>query len=337
MTPSAPRTTIGLILLAGSLVACGGHPAPQVGPAHPTGPRPADLFQLPREVPGYTFVDTSAFPQANAGISYRYRGANGLRPDVYLYPHPPAASLCRGECRDDAARVEAANFRDLLPALIERKYYDSMVVIGDEPLRVPSGSWVGEGRHLTLRTVSHGQTATSHFMVWAGAETYLKIRATYPIGTVPDTQVRAFAEEILRRTPPPYTCGSGPSNAQVVSVSTAFPDMPKVLVQRIDSVLGASATSLDFRAPDRGLWRSAPTFTWPSGTATERWTRTTNPGYVLFVRAEPQGDSTSVSFSAQTLCAAEPASDSVARSAQETLPMLAALLSLAALRPDAAR
>jgi|GEM_PF-6336511 len=280
---------------------------------------------MPRDLPGYEVIDTSVFEQANAGLMYRYSGANGFVPDIYLYPMRPRGSLCTGDCRERAAKDELASFKDLIPALIQRGYYDSMVVVSERAAPAPAGSWLGTGRHAKLRWVRRGETMESHFVVYAGEEQLLKLRASFPVGAVSDEQLDAFLQALLAGTPAPYSCAKGPSTADmtVVSVSTAHP--PARVVAVIDSVMGTSPRTIDFRAPDQGIWRSAPTFTWPAGTATEAWHGSVSPGYVLFATAAPAGDSTKVQIGAQVLCRPEGGSNG---NVETTLSLFAAVWTL---------
>jgi len=319
-----------LLLGVLSLASCtpkptsGPSPQPASASALPaaTGPRAPGVPPMPRDIPGYQVIDTSVFEQPNSGLMYRYSGANGFVPDIYLYPMRPRGSLCTGDCREQAAKDELASFRELIPALIQRGYYDSMVVVDERAAPVPAGSWLGTGRRAKLRWVSRGVTKESHFVVYAGQEQLLKLRASFPVGSVSDEQLESFLQELVARTPAPYSCAKGASTADmtVVSVATARPAVRVAAV--LDSVLRTSPRVIDFRAPDQGNWRGAPTFTWPAGSASEGWHGAVSPGYILFASAAPAGDSTKVQIGAQVLCRPEGGSND---NVETTLSLFAAV------------
>jgi hypothetical protein len=247
-------------------------------------------------------MDSSTFEQANAGIQYQYVAENGFRPNVYVYPHAPAQGLCLGDCRTAMARREVESFKELTSAMIQRGYYDSMTVVRDESFPAPAGSWLGEGRHVTLRVVQRGEVGESHFLVWAGQETLVKIRATYPVGQFPTTQLKTFANELVAEFPPRYSCPLAPSRSNSITASVVLPKLDQALADRIDGAFADLPAGLSYRAPAQGQWRSEPTFVIPRGVPPTIASPERNPGYILSVTFEPRGDSVSMAVTTAPLC-----------------------------------
>lgn len=262
------------------------------------GLRPPSMSPLPREMAGYTVRDTFVFEEPNSGVEYRYARPDGFQADVYLYPLPPQDFLCTGRCAEEAAIALTHDFRNSIPVFIERGYADSMVAEAETPITSPTGSWLHRGRHLTLRIVRRGQPLRSHFLVFVGRETILKVRVSYPPGDFSAATVDTFVTMLLPLVPPPFTCRSGLATEPGITISTTQAQDPRHVVRALDSLLMLPPEVLDYRAPTEGRWRSLPHFESPdadSGT-------TPVSGVVLFAHVTASGDSVTVAITTQEAC-----------------------------------
>jgi hypothetical protein len=263
------------------------------------------LALVPHDIPGYSIIDSTTFREPNAGRSFRYSDGSGFEPDVYIYPMPPGDEPCVAGCLAEAAEREYGNFKGLFPALIQRKYYDSIVVIREEPAAVPAGSWLGKGRHATLRMVVQGQSHESHFIVYAGRDQFVKVRVSAPVDAGVGPRLDAFLGELVARAPAPFSCARGETDAQGIMVSVALRHPPEQVAHVIDSVLGTPPRGIDYQLADQGYWRSLAIFSWPGGSGSEDWHDRANPGYRLTLATRAEGDSTKLQVASRTLCRPE--------------------------------
>jgi len=303
-TPTALRGFATRALLALAFCAC--TPRAQAVPEPSTGSegvRPDSIPVLPRSLPGYAVRDTFVFEEPNSGVSYRYRRDDGFQADVYLYPLEPQGRLCRGRCNQDAAEAVVASFKDVYPILIERGHVDSMVTQAETVVPVPRGSWLHPGRHLTFRLVRNGEPLQSHLYILVGREAVLKVRVSYPPGDFPAATVDSFVTMLLPAVPPPYTCRLGDSEEPGVMIATTQSRPAEEIVAALDAVLATPPYVLDFRAPEFGVWRTAPRFDQPDPESRLG----ASPGTVLIARVTSEGDSATAVITAQDACRLRPA------------------------------
>jgi hypothetical protein len=264
--------------------------------------RAASTPPLPRSLPGYEVRDTSIFEEPNSGVMYRYQGPGTFVPDVFLYPVPPQGALCQGTCRSEVAEAEVGAFRQSIPTLIARGYADSIVDFLENSVQAPAQSWVGNGYHLRFRLVRRGASRDSHLYVFAGLESFVKFRATFSPGTVPDSLLDSFVQTILIQAPPPYTCAAGYRTEPGISVSVTLAETATELASAVGAAFERLGYTLDYQGPHFGLWRTLPSFEWPAGTDSEDWHGASSPGLTLFAMLTEKQDSIVATFSSQAVC-----------------------------------
>lgn len=257
---------------------------------------------MPVNLGGLALVDTSTFESPNSGIMYRYRDSTGFQADVYRYPVTDALAPCTGKCLTEAAAREIETYRKLVPELIRRGIVDSVQFLREEPLAPRGTSWLSPGWHATFRIFRQGKELESHFVVLAGQETLVKLRASYPPQAFSAARLNQFIESLLDLAPPQYACPEGPSTADGITMSAAFTAADHDLPARIDSSLAALGYQVEYRTLDDtdGRWRTAPRFDLTEGVDAAG---TPNPGVVLYVATQIRGDSVYYQTRAQLLCA----------------------------------
>ena len=126
------------IALSVVLVGCRPRATTSPGPERlADGPRPASVAPLPRDLPGYAVIDTTKYDNANLGLSYRYRRSDGFQADVYLYPLPSIGALCGTACAEQQAASIVSGFKETIPMLVERGYWDSVVPLSETAMCGP--------------------------------------------------------------------------------------------------------------------------------------------------------------------------------------------------------
>lgn len=98
-------------------------------------------------------------------------------------------------------------------------------------------------------------------------------------------------------------CPHGPASQQTIEISATYGQHGSVLAAAVDSTLAELGYVIDTARSAPGRWVTVPRFAWPAGTEKERWHGAENPGVEVFVVLAPTGDSTTVHFSAHTICA----------------------------------
>jgi len=262
---------------------------------------------MPRVLGEFQLVDTSTFESPNSGIMYRYRDSAGFRPDVFRYPVSVGTGPCNACCLRSAAAGELATYRRTIPEQVRRGYVDSVELVNDEPIVPGRGSWLTPGRHARFRLFREGKEYESHFVILAGQEQFLKVRATFLPGSVTSARLQEFIAQVLASAPPQYRCPAGPSTTEGIVMYTALPAANNDLPPRIDSLLAEEGYAVDYRSVDAtdGRWRTAPRFSWPSDSPGATLTGESKPGLMLYVASQVRGDSVYFQVDGQSLCATD--------------------------------
>lgn len=281
-----------------------------VGCSHPeAAPQPAPAAvepgPMPRTIGEFALVDTSTFDFPNGGIMYRYRDSAGFQPDVFRYPVTSGTGPCTGACLSDASAHEVATYRHSVPEQVRRGYIDSVQLVSDEAIVPERGSWLTPGRHARFRLFRDGKQYESHFVIVAGQELFLKVRATFLPGSVTPEHLHKFISQLLASAPPDYRCPDGPSASAGMTMSTALLAASHDLPPRIDSALADEGYALEYRSVDEtdGRWRTAPRFSWPPDSPGASLAGESKAGLMLYVASQVRGDSVYFQVDAQSLCA----------------------------------
>lgn len=298
--PSRAWRWVGAV--AGIAVGCGGTPRP-IAPAPLEAP--SLVGGMPGRIAGFELVDTFAFPEASAGVSYRYRDSAGLTLDVYRYPIPAQVGPCAGDCLVRAAEAEVEAFRAAAPEFVRRHLWDSLVVVQDGGAAVPTGSWLAPGRHLTLRLVRQGRSYESHVAVFAGQEIFVKLRMTFAPDSARRRSALQFLAALPEAAPPEYRCPAGPLDVPGVMISSRGPRRLDHAPQRVQAALEHLGYTVAYRGEgDAGTsyWRTAPRFFRPGRPGAQALASGPSPGVVVFVVLRTAGDSSAYQVFAHALC-----------------------------------
>jgi hypothetical protein len=167
------RPLSSAFLLVG-IVAC----APRSVPPS-TAPEGINL-NVPPSIGAFSLADRQVFDDPAFGTRLRYTGPDSMYADLYLYPGPTFASRCDQALAARAAEEQVSTLKESFPALIERRYFDSIAVARDESLQPdPAAPWCS-GRHVTLNVVRDGAPQDSHFYLYVLSGYFVKVRLTYP-------------------------------------------------------------------------------------------------------------------------------------------------------------
>ena len=281
-----------LVVVTALLAACAGAQGPSIPPPEPAG--------APAQLAGFTFSDSMAYGE-NGGTAFRYAAPSGTRVDVYVYPIPPMAGPCRDACLDAAAQADVNVFVDNFAELVVAGRYDSMANTEITSRTVPSASWVDAGRVLRFRLLDDGTWYDSFYYLFAGRETYLKIRVSHPLGENRRSEVEPFVDAVLSQWPAPYSCRDL-ADEEGVLLSTTIAEPVDTVAQRISEAASELGYRFAYADAKQGRWRTAPQFAPPRGAENEDWHDGRTTGVELFVLTEQRGDSTVLQVAAHELC-----------------------------------
>jgi len=284
-------TIIRTLVIVGSLVAMGGS-------ALPAQDAQADNF-------GFMLAERTPLGGANAGVMYRYQRADGVGVDLFVTPLPPSLDPCREVCADSALAILSAEFAQ---AVVVAGGRDSMRLAGSTVVAPPQGSWLDRGRLTAIHEDANGTGAESYLWLFLGQETLVQVRGPHPAGGITFAALNRVVRTLVASIPPTYDCPDGLSDlpAQVRLVPLDF-QMTRLQVL-VDSTLNALGYSFVYRNATKGLWRTAPRYTWPDSSAVARAAQWGRPGIELVaVVALDEGHSL-LAMSARPVCRVPPVS-----------------------------
>lgn len=206
---------IGLVVAANLGCAAQTGPAVQVpvaGAAPGTGVALA-IADIPEELGTFRLSETHRYPDPSAGTLYRFRNNSELRPDVYVYPvaAPPGGAPL------NPAREEGMNFGRVLTSQQRQRRFDSFEILEHGPLEHTVGSSVIPGWHSYAVLTRRGEKSDSHLHLFVIGDQMLKIRATYPQGSVQTAELDEFISALVRDITRAEPSGAGtlrPGSAQ---------------------------------------------------------------------------------------------------------------------------
>lgn len=177
---------------------CAAQAGPAVELAEPTEVRDAGatlaIADVPEQLGTFRLAETHRYPDPSAGTLYRFRNNSELRPDVYVYPidAPPGGGPI------NAAREEGMNFGRVLTAQQRQRRIDAFTILEQGPLEHTVGSSVIPGWHTYAVLTRRGEKSDSHLYLFMIADQMLKVRATFPHGSVDDAQLDEFISALIR-------------------------------------------------------------------------------------------------------------------------------------------
>ena len=154
-------------------------------------------------------VDTHHFPDAGAGIRYRYGSpCSALQPDVFVYPLSETAAAA-GSDPSAQARAESEAFKQVLAIRQQQGHTEAFRIEGEGPLRIAVGGHTLAGWHVHAVLVHRGQQSDTHQHLFAVSEQLIKVRTTFPRGSIAEEEVNAFLHALLREWV--ASVGNGPA------------------------------------------------------------------------------------------------------------------------------
>lgn len=195
------RTIPLLVTLALSLAACA---PPGPGPTTTIVPAPAPAESLPdisitipRSIGAFEFVVRQDFDDPSMGSMVRYRDADSLEADVFLYPGPDLGTRCPEQCARRALKAEIDGFSRTMR---DRSYLQSFKVLSGADLTPPAGArWIiGHHLHATVRyKARHLRAQHSDYWIVYIPGLRLKVRATFDESPTREAALDRFLTQVV--------------------------------------------------------------------------------------------------------------------------------------------
>ena len=247
-------------------------------------------------------VERAQLPGPNAGIVQRYRRADGAEVLLFVTPLPPSLDPCVAACADRAVDTLSATFAQALINESRRPSRDKLTLAGSTVATPPPGSWLERGRLTALRSTHDGHIVDSYLWLFLGRETLVQVRGADPAGSIDFATLDRLVSTLVLAVPPPYDCPDSVSSDS--ALVTVWPmDVPvRRLPFLVDSTLAAQEYHFAYRSEDAGLWRTAPRFFWPQGSALAQASEGIRPGIELVVMTAVGDDGSLVAISSRPVC-----------------------------------
>lgn len=258
-------------------------------------------FRPPEEVSGFRLTDQRVTPEAGAELRYQQPGrAEWI--DAYVYPSV-VEGPCERACDSVAAHTQTDGFKEMIPELLRRGYYQELRVEGDERVDFQSGGTVLHGRHLRLRGRRGGVSVSSQFYLVPAGAVLVKVRSTYPPAAQMDSLVdrfaHAFVRTALQRT---QACQGGEpgSNSAVEMTANLRSPLAEARTRVADALRKLGYELEPGGEPD--TWRTLPVHAWPARRDWGTLRNKPHPGVLVWVRAEAKGEGTELRVGAAAVC-----------------------------------
>ena len=155
------------------------------------GPRYTAM--IPDTIAGFAFTGHRVdYPNPALGTMLRYRAADSLAADVYVYPSPVDGVRCGAPCADSLAQSEARSF-GMTFTMTQLRTYDSAVVMRPDTLYPAEGERWLAGSLVRVRGTRRGRQVASDFFLFLPPLHYVKVRASYLLRPGTAARVEAFA------------------------------------------------------------------------------------------------------------------------------------------------
>jgi hypothetical protein len=252
--------------------------------------------------PGVVLVERAQLSEANGGMLYRYQRSDRAGITLFVTPLPPSLYPCVDECVDQAVAALSEEFAQAIISDTGRHSRDSLRLAGSVAVAPPLGSWLERGQMTALRGERDGETVDSYLWLFLGRETLVQVRGAEPAGAIDFETLNGLVNAIVQELPPPYACPAGLSTApplvEIFPIDIGLHKLPF----RVDSTLAALEYRFTYRSEASGLWRTAPRFLWPEGSALATASEEMNPGIQLVVVTAVHEGGSVVAVSSRAVC-----------------------------------
>lgn len=253
----------------------------------------------PDSIAAFQLVDRQVFPERSEGVMLRYRRADSLTADVFVYPGPDFSGECDMPCARGVLVHDGDGFIAVFPEMVRRGYVDTISVDSDSSLVAAAGSPWRLGRHLHLRLRQDGVAKWSDFYLYYLPGYRVKVRSTY----LPVASVAAAVAQFAVAAGPAFgdAVRTSPADAgQPINISATVKGEPGGLYRTLLALLAARGYAIADSSVTAGKIVTAPRYTWPAGSEKESWHGAESPGVRLSIVVASRGDSTAVDISAQS-------------------------------------
>lgn len=267
--------------------------------AQDAGHAPVSL-RVPDSVGAFAMAERKNFDDPALGVMLRYRRADSLRVDVFVYPGADLATRCALPCATKALDDEIGAFIAAFPEMVKRGYVDSIAVAKQDTLTPAAGDRWQLGRHVTLRMSQGGKAERSDYYLYYLPGFRVKLRASYVPDSTNVVAVSDFAGRVIPALLARPNAAVASSEDRHMAVTVTLPGSPSAVFAQIVAALQKQGYTIADSTRATGEITTAPSFRWPAGSEKENWHGSTSPGVLLAVRMQPKGDSTTVNIIGQS-------------------------------------
>ena len=158
-------------------------------------------LRVPDSIGVFAMSERKDYDDPSLGVLLRYKRADSLIVDAFVYPGADLATSCPHECAKKVLDGEVAAFIASFPEMERRGYADSISIVSDQAMTPAADDRWEMGRHLRLRMIRRGVHEQSDFYLSYMPGFRVKLRASY----VPDSANAMAISEFARRIVPALT------------------------------------------------------------------------------------------------------------------------------------
>jgi hypothetical protein len=257
-------------------------------------------LRVPDSIGAFRRIQRKDFEDPSQGVMLRYRRADSLTADLFVYPGPDLAKKCDLACAREVLKREGDDFAQVFPEMIRRGYVDTISVASDSALTPDSAASWRLGRHMRFLERQGGQPRWSDLYVYYLPGFRLKVRATYLPEPALAAGIAQFAASAVPAVTGPPPASSDDGSLDGLAMSTTVPGPLAVHYARVLRLLAERGFAIEDSSLTAGRIVTAPSYAWPPGSEKEEWHGTDSPGVRLAVALTAKGDSTTVEVGGQS-------------------------------------
>lgn len=162
-------------------------------------------FRLPQSIGEFRFVAQKEFDDPSQGVMFRFRNADSLQADVFLYPGPDLDTDCPLACARRTLQNEQVGFRTALEDVKANGQLDRFRILSGAPIPRPADAPWAIGHRLHLQVTVEGVEEQSEYWLVYLRGVRLKVRSTFVATPARTAALETFLGEVAQAFTVPAT------------------------------------------------------------------------------------------------------------------------------------
>ena len=194
------RVLVAVSLMLVSAIGCAGGSGAAAAaptPVSDAGGIPDVSLRLPQEIGDFRFVGRQEYEDASHGAMFRFRTADSLVADVFLYPGPDLNTDCPLDCARRLLKSEHEGFRNALGELKRLGRHEAYKHLSNAAIPRPADASWAIGHRVHGQVSTDGVHRHSDYWLVYLRGTRLKVRSTFVETPARVAALERFLSEVV--------------------------------------------------------------------------------------------------------------------------------------------